>query len=143
MSSPDATKPEGLRASDHDRERHAVLLREHAAEGRLTMEELSERLEGAYSARTLDELAELLHDLPEVEPAIQRTEEARGQRRDLRGHVTTFVVVNLLLIGIWAATGAGYFWPVWPLLGWGAVLAVHAAVALTRGPITEADVARG
>ena len=24
-----------------------------------------------------------------------------------------------MLIVIWAATGAGYFWPIWPLLGWG------------------------
>ena len=24
-----------------------------------------------------------------------------------------------MLIVIWAATGAGYFWPIWPILGWG------------------------
>ena len=27
-----------------------------------------------------------------------------------------------LLIAIWAVTGAGYFWPVWPMLGWGVPL---------------------
>jgi len=36
-----------------------------------------------------------------------------------RTDLTAFVAVNQLLIVIWAATGAGYFWPIWPLLGWG------------------------
>jgi hypothetical protein len=27
-------------------------------------------------------------------------------------------------------TGAGYFWPIWPLLGWGAVLALHWVLAV-------------
>jgi hypothetical protein len=29
----------------------------------------------------------------------------------------------VLLVAIWALTGAGYFWPVWPILGWGLCLA--------------------
>ena len=35
-------------------------------------------------------------------------------------HATTFVCVNILLIGIYFATDRGnYFWPIWILLGWG------------------------
>ena len=30
-----------------------------------------------------------------------------------------FVAVSALLIAIWALTGAGYFWPIWPIAGWG------------------------
>ena len=46
-----------------------------------------------------------------------------------------FVVVNVLLIAIWALTGAGYFWPVWPLLGWGVGIAAERMKARTRsGP---------
>jgi Domain of unknown function (DUF1707)/Cell wall-active antibiotics response 4TMS YvqF len=41
-----------------------VLLREHAAEGRLTLEEFTERMSAAYLARTDDELAALAQDLP-------------------------------------------------------------------------------
>jgi hypothetical protein len=41
-----------LRASDAERERVAASLREHCAAGRLTLEELSERLDEAYRART-------------------------------------------------------------------------------------------
>ena len=30
-----------------------------------------------------------------------------------------YVVINAFLIGVWAVTGAGYFWPGWVLAGWG------------------------
>jgi len=53
-----------LRASDADRERSVAALRHHAAEGRLTIDELDERSERAYAATTLRELAELHADLP-------------------------------------------------------------------------------
>ena len=55
-----------LRASDADRERSVAALRHHAAEGRLTVEELDERSEKAYGAKTLRELAELQADLPAI-----------------------------------------------------------------------------
>ena len=48
-------------------------------------------------------------------------------------HLTFYSLVNLLLIGIWAASGAGYFWPIWPMLGWGMGLAAHGAPLLARG----------
>src|SRR3954470_15090866 len=50
-----------------------------------------------------------------------------GLRQGFRIHLTFYVLVNLLLIGIWAASGGGYFWPIWPILGWGMGLAGHAA----------------
>jgi hypothetical protein len=53
-----------LRASDADRERTIALLREHTAEGRLTLEEFTQRMSAAYLARTHDELEELARDLP-------------------------------------------------------------------------------
>jgi hypothetical protein len=53
-----------LRASDEDRERTVALLREHAAVGRLTLEEFTERMSAAYLARTHDELETLARDLP-------------------------------------------------------------------------------
>jgi len=53
-----------LRASDADRERVAERLREHVGAGRLSMDELSERLETVFAARTLGELEPPLADLP-------------------------------------------------------------------------------
>jgi Domain of unknown function (DUF1707) len=56
-----------IRASDADRDRVAALLQEHHAEGRLSAEEFSERLDAALRARTLGELDELLADLPHAD----------------------------------------------------------------------------
>jgi hypothetical protein len=53
-----------LRISDADRHRVAELLREAAGEGRLDIDELDERLEAAYSAKTYGDLVPLTADLP-------------------------------------------------------------------------------
>ncbi len=118
-----AEKP-ALRASDADRERVAGLLGAHAGEGRLTVDELDERTATAYAARTLPELDALLADLPATTAApAARLDQPVPEEEELtaafRSHLTTYLLVQLLLIGIWAATGAGFFWPVFPALGWG------------------------
>jgi hypothetical protein len=100
-----------LRASDADRERTAERLRTAAGEGRLGSDELEERLERAFGARTESELEPLVADLPKP-----RTGAPRRSRRPDFG---PYVGVSLMLVGIWALTGMGYFWPVWPILGWG------------------------
>jgi hypothetical protein len=53
-----------LRASDEDRERVARALRGHLVAGRLGTEEFEQRIEGAYAAKTVDELRGLTRDLP-------------------------------------------------------------------------------
>jgi hypothetical protein len=55
--------PRDLRASDFDRDRVIALLAESAADGRLTADEHAERVERAYQARTLGQLAALTVDL--------------------------------------------------------------------------------
>jgi hypothetical protein len=55
-----------LRASHTDRDRVVEMLRVAAGDGRLTAEELDERLEAALTARTYSELAVLTTDLPAV-----------------------------------------------------------------------------
>jgi hypothetical protein len=59
-----------LRASDADRERTVALLREHAVEGRLTLEEFTDRMSAAYLARTHDELEQLAGDLPSAHTSV-------------------------------------------------------------------------
>ncbi len=54
-------------------------------------------------------------------PADRRALAMRG----LRIHVGVFGIVMAVLVVIWAITTAGYFWPIWPLLGWGAIVALH------------------
>ena len=68
MSSPPAVPDRGnLRASDTDRERVAEILREAAGDGRLTLEELDERLDAVYAAKTYAELEPITHDLPNAD----------------------------------------------------------------------------
>jgi hypothetical protein len=57
-------QPDDLRASDSDRDRTAEVLRDAAGEGRLSLEELEDRLEQTYSAKTYAELARVTADLP-------------------------------------------------------------------------------
>ncbi len=54
-----------IRISDADRERVAARLREHFAEGRLSSEELDERITAALSAKTFGDLRRTMADLPE------------------------------------------------------------------------------
>ena len=57
-----------LRASDADRERFVEALGRHHADGRLTTEELAERTDRAYAARTLGDLDALATGLPALQP---------------------------------------------------------------------------
>ena len=104
-----------LRVADADRDRVAERLRRAAGEGRLAPEELEERLEAAFAARTQADLAPLVADLPAEPPRRVRPTRRGGGHGELR----EFAATSILLVAIWALTGAGYFWPVWPILGWG------------------------
>ncbi len=53
-----------VRASDDDREQAAEQLRQAASQGRITVDELEERLQAAYAARTEGELVPIVADLP-------------------------------------------------------------------------------
>lgn len=59
-----ADRPVDLRASDADRDRVADILRDALAEGRLTTDEHSERLDLVYAAKTVGQLEPLVRDLP-------------------------------------------------------------------------------
>src|SRR5215510_13600862 len=77
----EVASPDELRASHEDRDRVAELLRMAAGDGRLTAEELDERLEKALTARTYGELAALSKDLPAA-PGFAG-EVAAGEPKDL------------------------------------------------------------
>lgn len=57
-----------MRVSDSEREATAAELREHFASGRLTQDELNERLDRAFAARTRGDLDALMKDLPSARP---------------------------------------------------------------------------
>jgi len=126
-----------LRASDGDRDKFADLLRENYAVGRLTQDELNERLEGVYAAKTLGGLQQLTADLPEHDlydlpiPASQKASPApvsKGvsiYRAGLRATWATWASVNLICLVIWVLTafdGVDYPWFLWVAGPWGAVI---------------------
>jgi uncharacterized protein DUF1707 len=62
----------GILASDNDRDAVVARLNEAVGEGRLTLQEFSERIGKVYAARTHGELAPLTADLPAIPPARGR-----------------------------------------------------------------------
>jgi hypothetical protein len=61
------------------------------------------------------------------------------KRRNLQGGFVAYVVINAFLVGVWAITGRGYFWPVWVIGGWGVGMLLG-LWDYVRGPVTEADI---
>ena len=113
------------RASDAERDAVVSDLRAHGAEGRLSVEELDHRIAAALASTSRAELAQLLDDLPPRPRPVT-------DRRDFQEHLRAYLMVMVLLVAIWALTGAGYFWPVWPMLGWGIGVASHASAVRGR-----------
>ena len=135
-----------LRASDDDRQRVLQLLQHHYVAGRLDAHDLEERTERALAARTLADLDVLLADLPSIPSSSgqSRSERRRSrhahshfdseafsrggpcERRGFAAHAISYGLVMVLLAAIWLlTTPGGYFWPIWPMLGWGIGLASH------------------
>jgi DNA-binding CsgD family transcriptional regulator len=120
-----------MRAGDDDRARVLERLGEHYIAGRLTTDEHAARCDAAGEARTREELHAVLADLPEP-------------RRDdaLRVHATGFAIGSAALLATWWFTrdptpaptdeGAGYYWAIWLVLAWAALLALHGARARLR-----------
>ena len=90
-----------VRASDADRERTADHLREQAGEGRLEPDELEQRLERAFTARTLADLDALTADLPRGRsPRVRHSSPAPLGAMLLAAVITLAIVVHPL---IWLA----------------------------------------
>ena len=105
-----------LRVADADREQLVEELREHTVAGRLTSDEIEERLGGAYGAATRADLDALRADLPVSSTSVKLALlERKGQlRRRLLQEAGGSVGVSLLSVGIWLASGPpGSFWPGW------------------------------
>jgi fatty acid desaturase len=65
-----------------------------------------------------------------------------ARRREVAVHAVLWAAVNLLLIVIWAVTGAGFPWFVFPLFGWLVGVVAHGAVVYVRRSPDDAVMAR-
>jgi peptidoglycan/LPS O-acetylase OafA/YrhL len=61
-------------------------------------------------------------------------------KRGFRIHATAYVVASIGMVVIWALTGSGYFWPVWPIGGWAIGLFFHWWGVFGMRPISEDDI---
>lgn len=59
------------------------------------------------------------------------------KKRDFASHLLLYLVVNAFLVAIWAMTGAGYFWPIWSIVGWGIGVFFHGWDVYARPPSEE------
>jgi hypothetical protein len=125
-------RPADLRLRVGDAERGQVIdqLADHHAAGRLTLPEFEDRMSAAWTARTGAELEALVRDLPA--PARPAAPAPARPRLRLDAQTRTYLVVIALLWLIWLVSGAGYPWPVWPMLGWGIGVAGHQGRAWAR-----------
>ena len=70
--------------------------------------------------------------------ALKRIQE----KREFASHVLTYVVINALIVTVWAfAAGGGFFWPMFPMLGWGVGLILH-GVKVYQGEPSESEIQR-
>jgi hypothetical protein len=125
-------RPADLRLRVGDAERGQVIdqLADHHAAGRLTLPEFEDRMSAAWTARTGAELEALVRDLPA--PARPAAPAPARPRLRLDAQTRTYLAVIALLWLIWLVSGAGYPWPVWPMLGWGIGVAGHQGRAWAR-----------
>jgi class 3 adenylate cyclase len=119
------------RISDDDRLQVVTRLREAAGQGAIGLDELEERIEATYEAKTIFDLEPITADLPAV--VTSKTLANVPHRRPLvmeddefRSHFTVYCMVIGMLIGIWLLGGAdSHFWPFYPAAGWGIGLGSH------------------
>lgn len=104
-----ATGPDFLRIGDAERDRMTESLHEHFAQGRLTAEELDERLSATLAAKTVGDLRAVDRDLPQpASPAPVYQPGGQGMRFRPRPFVFAFPVFafTLLVLGAFTHTWA-------------------------------------
>jgi hypothetical protein len=114
-----------LRASDEQRERAARDIREHFAAGRLSEDELDERVQAVYSAKTQQELNRVMADLPKLPASAAEQKAELAQRRsqlqrrllqEAGGGMGLFALCTVIWLASGGQHGHGQFWPVWVLV---------------------------
>lgn len=109
-----------VRASDAERDAAAVAMQEHFVEGRLTLDELQERLDSVLAARTHGQLDELFADMPRLPPqpaVIEPAEPPVFPARYAAVAVMIIVMAVWLVLAAWFSQrgyGYGYGYPPTP-----------------------------
>ncbi|MFC9963703.1 DUF1707 SHOCT-like domain-containing protein [Nocardia ignorata] len=119
----------GTRASDAERNAIVAQLSTHLADGRLDLAEYDQRVAKVYATTTRDDLALVLSDLPALPDKQPATPPKQAPRIPVwqRIEAGSWLGVSIIVLVIWGLISltAGeltYFWPMWVIGPWGAVL---------------------
>lgn len=160
---------DGMRAADADRQETADRLRVALEEGRIDLFEYDERLQRAYGAKTYGELGQVLADLPGPAPVDRSALAPRQPgpadvaapapppAAPTSGPVPSgapsgwllevwmpWLRVAAILTAIWGLSAVGarelvFYWPLWVLGPWGALLLMRTAGGLAAGEPRHRD----
>ncbi|MEU4415237.1 DUF1707 domain-containing protein [Nocardia salmonicida] len=142
----------GTRASDAERNAIVAQLGTHLADGRLDLGEYDLRVAKVYATATRDELAVVLSDLPPLtkqQQAAAPAERETGTRFPVwqRIEAGSWLGVSVIVLVIWGLISltAGeltYFWPMWVIGPWGAVLVFRVITGWEATPGTQTHLRR-
>ena len=94
-----------VRASDAERDSAAAALQEHFVQGRLTLDELQERLDSVLAARTHGQLDQIFSDMPRLPPQLVVPEAAEPPVFPAR---YAAVAIMIIVMAVWLVLAAWF-----------------------------------
>jgi hypothetical protein len=92
---------------------------------------------------TTDEMRDLATTGQSVDDIRARAVKALKKRRDFYAHLLVYVLVNSFIVIIWAVTTRDtFFWPIFPMVGWGVGVVMNAWDVWRGDDITEDQIQR-
>jgi len=79
---------------------------------------------------------------PESEELRERAVKRLKKKSDFRVHLLIYLLFNAFLVVVWAMTGASFFWPIFPIAGWGIGVVANAWDAYSRDMPTESQISQ-
>jgi uncharacterized protein DUF1707/2TM domain-containing protein len=105
-----------LRCTDAERAHAVDVAKRACADGRITLDDFGQRVDAIWASATYGELRAVLSDIP----AELTTSPVGSPPPKWVRAWRPYIVVMVGLVAIWLlSTPGGYFWPIWPALGWG------------------------
>jgi hypothetical protein len=105
-----------LRCTDAERAQAVHVAKRACADGRITLDDFGQRVDAIWASATYGELRAVLSDIPAELVTSPAASLPPGRVSPWR----PYIVVMAVLVAVWLlSTPGGYFWPMWPALGWG------------------------
>jgi len=77
---------------------------------------------------------------PETDELRERAVKRLRKKGDFKIHLSIYLAVNAFLVIVWAMTGSPFFWPIFPIAGWGIGVMANAWDAYGRDLPTESQI---